>query len=115
MHYDLNCLITLLIVIIRENSNPRTVLAEPTVYEEMTLEQPGDLHITDPIQGEFLKCSKVQTFKIILIITNPMALMYRCWLSSNTFGMGSKALRLFERVQIYILFLFYFFPVNHCR
>ena len=63
MHYDLNCFITFLIVIIRENSNPRTVLAEPTLYEEMTLEQPGDLHITDPIQGEFLKCFQSADFQ----------------------------------------------------
>ena len=54
MHYDMNCLTTLFIVIIREDSNPRTVLAEPTLYEEMTLEQPSDLQITDPKQGEFL-------------------------------------------------------------
>ena len=29
-------------------------LAEPTFYEEMALEQPGQVHITDPIQGEIL-------------------------------------------------------------
>ena len=41
-------------VIIRENENRMPELAEPTLYEEMTLEQPGDLQITDPKQGEFL-------------------------------------------------------------
>ena len=53
----------LLFVIIRENSNPRTKLAEPTLYEEMTLEQPGDLQITDPKQGEFLICYQSTAFQ----------------------------------------------------
>ena len=63
MHNDMNCLTALFIVIIREDSNPRTVLAEPTLYEEMTLEQPGDLQITDPKQGEFLKCYQSTDFQ----------------------------------------------------
>ena len=46
----------LLIVITRENSNPRTKLAEPTLYEEMSLDQPDDVQITDPINSEILLC-----------------------------------------------------------
>nr|XP_022321900.1 uncharacterized protein LOC111123689 isoform X1 [Crassostrea virginica] len=48
---------------LKEDSNPRTVLAEPTLYEEMTLEQPGDLQITDPKQATGMK--KIQSEPII--------------------------------------------------
>ena len=74
-------------VIIRENQNRVPDSAEPTLYEEMALERPGQVQIIDPIQGEILVFYQNTVFE-------NQTLIIKCFLWLYTFGIGTKTLRI---------------------